>query len=216
MKKVLSMVLVWVMVLTLIPLGVVTASAETTSGTTGDCTWTLVDGVLTISGNGVMADYSYSDKAPWDNYYSQIKEIIVENGVISIGEFAFDGCKRTKKVTVADSVQEIKRYAFYDGWLIMDLYLGNGVKKIGERAFDYSGETSEGEYRQLIIYYRGTKNHKEQIAIAEPGFEGLYWWEYVIDETLIKEDNGKWYYYICGRKENANTLVKFKDTWFYV
>ena len=36
----------------------ITASAATT-GTTGDCTWSLDGTVLTISGNGAMGNYGY-------------------------------------------------------------------------------------------------------------------------------------------------------------
>ena len=39
----------------------ITAFAETRSGTTGDCTWTLDGTVLTISGNGAMANYNSKD-----------------------------------------------------------------------------------------------------------------------------------------------------------
>ncbi|MCD7786133.1 MAG: hypothetical protein LUG87_00420, partial [Oscillospiraceae bacterium] len=44
-------------------------AANTTSGTCGDnATWTLEDGILTISGTGDMADYSSNFDIPW---YSQ-------------------------------------------------------------------------------------------------------------------------------------------------
>ena len=117
MKKVLSLFLVWVMVLTLIPLGAVTASAETRSGTTGDCTWTLVDGVLTISGNGEMGSYDslgvledcdLSDcnhnLSPWIGYRFDIKDVIIEEGVTNIGDYAFEEFKRLTNVTVSNSV----------------------------------------------------------------------------------------------------------------
>ena len=57
MKKILSMILAVVLIFAVLPLGAITASAAT-SGTTGDCTWTLDGTVLTISGNGAM-DNSY-------------------------------------------------------------------------------------------------------------------------------------------------------------
>ncbi len=36
------------------------------------------------------------------------------------------------------------------------------------------------------------------------------------DATLIKEADGKWYYYVGGVKKNATTLVKYSGKWFYV
>lgn len=41
------------------------SSAEVTSGTTGDCTWTLDGTKLTISGNGAIADYGFYEYQPW-------------------------------------------------------------------------------------------------------------------------------------------------------
>ena len=66
------------------------------SGATGDCTWTLDnEGVLTISGNGNMGDYSSKSQngirittAPWG---ATIKSVVIENGVTNIGESAFIG-----------------------------------------------------------------------------------------------------------------------------
>lgn len=34
--------------------------------------------------------------------------------------------------------------------------------------------------------------------------------------TLVKEDDGKWYYYVDGKRVNATTLVKYSGKWFYV
>lgn len=53
-KKIVSIVMAVCIVLTLFSAVPFSASAETTSGTTGECTWTLDGAHLTISGNGKM------------------------------------------------------------------------------------------------------------------------------------------------------------------
>ena len=121
MKRLLSVVLALVMVFAVIPLGTVTVSAETLRGTTGDCIWTLVEGVLTVSGNGEMGDYEgkpYDNEcqsapcvAPWG---SDITEVIIEEGVTGIGVRAFQGCYKLKKVKIAESVTRIGRLAFLE------------------------------------------------------------------------------------------------------
>ena len=66
-KKFLSLVLSLMLILSVAPMRLfsITASAETaTSGTTGDCTWTLDGTVLTISGNGKMGNCNYYE-TPW-------------------------------------------------------------------------------------------------------------------------------------------------------
>ncbi len=63
-------------------------------------TWKLNDsGKLTISGTGKMADYSatYStdgihSSAPWFQYRDSIQEIVLSDGVTSIGSYAFVKC----------------------------------------------------------------------------------------------------------------------------
>ena len=64
-SRIISVLLITAMLLSII--GIVPISAAqteitdtgATSGTTGDCTWTLDGTVLTISGNGKMKDYDY-------------------------------------------------------------------------------------------------------------------------------------------------------------
>ena len=105
MKKLISILLSVILLSTVIcaaPFTVSAAVEETevvgaSSGTTGDCTWTLDDnGTLTISGNGAMGDYDYDydyycSEAPWGyDYY--IKSVVIENGVTSIGRYAFCDC----------------------------------------------------------------------------------------------------------------------------
>ena len=71
---------------------------------------------LTISktgdGSGDMANYyqleqeSYvnGDNQPWKSYNEEIEEIVIEDGVTSIGYFAFYGCTAVESVTIANSV----------------------------------------------------------------------------------------------------------------
>jgi hypothetical protein len=87
MKKLLSVALVIVLMLSVLPLGAfsITASAAT-SGATGDCTWSLENNVLTISGDGAMEDYEYKTYAPWYNSRSSINKIVIEPGVTYISD----------------------------------------------------------------------------------------------------------------------------------
>lgn len=72
------------------------------SGTCGDqgdnLTWTLDSvGTLTISGSGDMQNYeSYGNSsnlwAPWQPYRDEIQCVVIEDGVTSIGSYAFDTC----------------------------------------------------------------------------------------------------------------------------
>ena len=82
------------------------------SGTCGDnLTWVLDGkGTLTISGTGKMDDYDF--QSPWSGYGSSIKTAVIENGVTSIGSWAFGRCTGMTSVTIPASVTTIDYSAF--------------------------------------------------------------------------------------------------------
>ncbi|MBR5396022.1 MAG: leucine-rich repeat protein [Bacteroidaceae bacterium] len=76
------------------------------AGNESNVTWTVTDTdnnntyeTLTISGTGAMANYNSSDSnQPWKNYKSNITTIIIEDGVTTIGTYAFSGSSALQKV----------------------------------------------------------------------------------------------------------------------
>ena len=71
-----------------------------TSGTCGDsCSWSYSGTTLTISGSGIMNDYSYSDR-PWYDFKSSITTVIIEEGITTIGESAFFDCTSLTRIYV--------------------------------------------------------------------------------------------------------------------
>lgn len=85
-------------------------------GTCGtNVNWILyADGELVISGYGAMTNFSDKYDNPWYRMSSKIKSITVEDGVTSIGNYAFYDCSEVKKVTLADTVSRIGIYAFFN------------------------------------------------------------------------------------------------------
>jgi len=111
------------------------------SGTTGDCTWTLSDdGVLTISGNGATGDYSYTyssqgtyiTTAPWG---ANINSVVIEDGVTSIGDYAFTGCTGLMSIEIPDSVTSINFCAFSGCTGFTSIDIPNSVTCIANNAF---------------------------------------------------------------------------------
>ena len=140
-KRLLSILLAAVMVLTMLPLGLVDTAyaAETAnSGTCGDnVTWRLSDdGVLTISGTGDMADFEW-DGTPWCSVSSQVKSVVIKDGVTSIGDCAFGGCISLTSVSIPDGVISIGFAAFESCSLLTGVTIPNSVTGIGDYAFGY-------------------------------------------------------------------------------
>ena len=140
-KRLLSTLLAAVMVLTMLPLALVDTAyaAETAnSGTCGDnVTWRLSDdGVLTISGTGDMADFEW-DGTPWCSVSSQVKSVVIKDGVTSIGDCAFGGCISLTSVSIPDGVISIGFAAFESCSLLTGVTIPNSVTGIGDYAFGY-------------------------------------------------------------------------------
>ena len=143
-KRIASILLAVMMIVTLLPLGLVdTAWAATVVGS-GDCgkngdnvTWKLTsDDTLTISGTGDMADFEW-DGTPWCSVSSQVKSVVIKDGVTSIGDCAFGGCISLTSVSIPDGVISIGFAAFESCSLLTGVTIPNSVTGIGDYAFGY-------------------------------------------------------------------------------
>lgn len=108
------------------------------SGTCGKhLKWKLTaEGVLTITGTGKMKNYSGSSR-PWSAYKNVIKQVIIDDGVTTIGYSAFYCCSSLTSVTIPISVTEIGVGAFSDCSSLASITIPNSVTTIGGLAFSY-------------------------------------------------------------------------------
>ena len=133
------------------------------SGTyTDNLEWTLDNaGVLTIRGTGEMkASEDFPRKPyPWEAYKDSIKTAVIEDGVTSIGMFAFyrfnalteaiipdsvtsigqsafNGCESLTSITVPDGITRIEPYTFADCTALSSINLPESVTSIGISAFN--------------------------------------------------------------------------------
>lgn len=104
-------------------------------------TWQLMkDGTLEFFGEGYMEDFSYN-RVPWKDYVDQIKEVVIygpqdelKSCILSIGRYAFSGCKNLKKISIPVSV-EIIGLAAFSGSGIESIHLPTNLKTISTAAF---------------------------------------------------------------------------------
>ena len=120
----------------------ITASAETTTGPQkwieDNLTWILTaDGTLTISGTGAMKDYSYNNNQSPAFNNSSVKKVVIEDGVTSIGEYAFYYCRKSTSITIPDEVTSIGKNAFQYCDKLTNITMPYGVTSIGNFAFQY-------------------------------------------------------------------------------
>ena len=64
--------------------------------------FTLSDRTLRISGSGEMKDWKYNEKCDWhDSQYTKIIDnVIIENGITNIGDYAFEECSSLISINV--------------------------------------------------------------------------------------------------------------------
>lgn len=118
------------------------------SGTCGEnLSWSYDAGTktLTISGSGAMYDYeagsTFFPHAPWVEDYLDVKNVVVEDGVTTIGNGAFY-YTAVSNITLPDSITMIGDKAFLDCRSLKSIEIPSGVKRIGASAFTASKLTS--------------------------------------------------------------------------
>lgn len=111
------------------------------SGTCGDnAKWTLdKEGVLRISGTGKMYDFENYYKpltpTPWKDKADQIKYVLIEDGITSIGNDAFYKCKQLTHVYIPNTITNIGSYTFAQCNKLQNIVIPESVKYIGKCGF---------------------------------------------------------------------------------
>ena len=92
---------------------------------------------LTINSDAIVKKHYNSDKQILNTYFgnSSINELIINNGVTSIGNNAFYGCSGLISATIGNSVTSIGDNAFYGCINLTSSTIGNSVTSIGNYAF---------------------------------------------------------------------------------
>lgn len=142
----------------------VSISVSAQSGKTGKLRWNISHDTLTISGVGVMPNYKYKQgknriNSPWYSYLKKITNIVICDGVSSIGDNAFYVCDdegltfanifgsetsikdnfhnycTVKSIQIPNSVINIGRHSFRNCRNLTSINIPNSVLTIGSSAF---------------------------------------------------------------------------------
>lgn len=114
-RRGLSLLLVLTLLLSLFA-GSFSFAAENSCG--DNLTWSYDEDActLTISGSGAMWDYAASGEnlPPWLDYCRDIEVLVLEEGVTTIGAYAFIGCRNLYSVSLPSTLTTIGAKAFRD------------------------------------------------------------------------------------------------------
>ena len=113
-----------------------------------DCFWKLKDKTLFIEGSGKMKDYNWhygTPTTPWSSKREQIENVVIGEGITTIGGYAFCYCSSLTSITIPD-----------------------GVTTIGERAFD-------GDYLRTATLPKRFENQKDSIFFCCKQLQNINW-----------------------------------------
>ena len=154
---------------------------------TNTCTATLGDdGVMTVSGTGAMADYTFANRAEGPFYKNMnIKTVIIEDGITHVGENIFSSCSNLEKIELADSVQTVGEYAFDNISNLQSVIMSDNT------VWNYQDNLNDKDDSNVIkIYCRGdlekcTENLSKRQLATFKGVKAVYKGKriYTVDEA---------------------------------
>ena len=82
---------------------------------------------LTVYGKGKMNNYADEYSAPWHSYTLEIENVVVSDGISSVGNYAFSGAEKLHTVSLANSVSSIGTNSFSSCKSLKSLALSENV-----------------------------------------------------------------------------------------
>ena len=174
-KRMLPLLLALCMVFALLP-GSVFAADVVASGSCGDdATWTLdSDGVLTVSGTGIMSEPTGLPSSP------TVRSAIISEGITGIGNSAFASYSSMVSVSLPDSLTSIGENAFDRCVKLSGIEIPDGVtdpNKSGSDKHVANSDVTETVTRHITFHDPTHENstsvqdrHVDQTVTLKRGF----------------------------------------------
>ena len=210
-KRIISILLAVCLIFGLLPVGVF--AANPTSGTCGpNAKWSydFSTKTLTISGSGDMDDYSHLRNnsykpRPWMSYQKEIENIVICDGITSIGQEAFGSnwgggiFENLHSISIAPTVKKIGAEAFMYAQKLESIDLPDGLKSIGDSAFSITGIKTIRIPASVEILEHSTDSASES---------GWFFWCRNLESINVDAGNKK-YRSVDGVLFAGNTLLRY-------
>lgn len=112
-------------------------------------------------------------------------DVVIPNEVVSIGNAAFDGCKKLKSVVIPNSVTAIGNYAFADCKNLESISIPKQVSTIGDAAFRNCGKLTDSNgfviASNTLYHYGG----EQQEVIIPDSVTKISSWAFENRSTLL-------------------------------
>ena len=140
-KRILALMLVLCLMMGMIP-----AVSAATSGTCGpnlNWSYNADTATLTISGSGEMTDFltDTSKPIPWSGLEFETRNLVVKQGVTTLGTCAFQNFGELTSVELPDSLVKIGERTFEGCYALRSIDLPDSITTVGNYAFENAGLT---------------------------------------------------------------------------
>ncbi|MBO2516337.1 MAG: hypothetical protein CW338_03540 [Clostridiales bacterium] len=166
------------------------SNAESLFSNSGSCgenaIWEYENGVLTITGVGAIDNCS-EDSSPWYNIRDNIQSVIIEEGITSIGDYAFYRIDNLTSVSFPSTLECIGTEAFRSAKM-ESITLPNGLTQIGPSAFGWCTKLKSVDIPDSVVTIGASAfyccTHLEKVRIS-PSISVLN--KAVFGNTRVKE-----------------------------
>lgn len=114
------------------------------------------ENTLTISGEGNIVYRATGDRMPWGNFYKEIVNITVSNGIDWIPRYAFEFCKNVETVELPTTLKYFCTNAFNDCAKLNNILLPDSIEVFGYTQFNRCDSLTD-------LYYLGTEEEWNKI-----------------------------------------------------
>lgn len=145
---------------------------------------------LTFSGTGDMKNFVLNSERPWDDYRNNITNIVLGEGMTSIGMSAFYGCNSLTSVDIPANVTSLEglTFAYCANLATVNVYASSCALKL----YDFSVDASDRKiyvFADKVDAYRNAENWKGYASDILPltltanagDKDGEYWATYYND-----------------------------------
>lgn len=200
-----------IMMTSVFGVGVFAATKPSETNYCGDIRYTFYDensdgkfDTLEISGYGPIPTFRTSgdDAAPWRVQRNNIKKVIIDDGIKSIGANSFYEFNYIEEISIPDSVQDIGKGAFYRCSRLESIELPYGIETIESNTFGCCSSLKSITIPETVIeigsmafcYCSELKtvvfDGDELTTIGPAAFSGCNFTEFVVPDgvTTVKEN----------------------------
>ncbi len=140
---------------------------------------------LTVMGTGNMQNYEpgYVD-APWYPYHEDVEKIVIDEGIIEIGDYSFYKFSNIKEITIPSTAVKIGKGVFFDAKISEGFEITENIETAGEYAF--SGFSAPWLYipqKTSFAYSAFYKNKIGEFRVSEDS------WSYSVNDGVLMSKN---------------------------